>query len=150
MIQMRIIGAVLLIVVSLSSACQVRVKLPNDYKWKNVYSLQVDDSAIFEIKKKGKLRKGDATEIRIIRLVPFQDLEKLPEAKGLDEIIKEKNCQELTEYFKTNTMPLTFIDSGPLDLTPRNSRRIIKLSKGYMLIARTTSENTVIIIKPKK
>ncbi len=150
MVQTRVIIFVTLILISLPSACQVRVKLPNDYKWKNVYSLQVEDSAILEVKKRGKLKKGDITEIRILRLVPFQDLEKLPDLKGLDEIIIKKSCQELVEYFKTTTMPLTLIDSGPLDLTPRNSKRVIKLSKGYMLIARTTSESAVLNVKQKK
>jgi hypothetical protein len=150
MIYNRLLICIILILASISSVCQGRVKLPNDYKWKNIYAIQVDDSAVFEVKKRGKLKKGDITEIRIIRMVPFQDLEKLPDSKGLDEIIKEKNCQELTEYFKTNNMPLTFIDSGPLDLTPKNSKRFIRLTKGYMLIARTTSDNTVIVIKPIK
>lgn len=139
-----------LTIVSCNSSRYV-LRPPDDVKWKCIRAIHISDSTKIEITQKGKLTKGEKVEVRLVRSVPFQDLETLPERRGLDDIIKEKNCAELVTIFTgISTMPITYLDSGSLDLSPKNSKRTFKVSKGYELIVRTNSPKAKILIKQIK
>lgn len=142
---------VVVTIICLNSCKSYFVKVPSDDKWKSISAIYVTDSSIIEITQRGKLLNDERCQVRIVRSVPFQNLESLPDSEGLDELIKNKNCNELTNILKkTSTMPLTYLDSGPLDLTPKNSRKKIKISRGYALIVRTNSSETKIKINQIK
>lgn len=145
----RIFPTLILVLLFLTSCSRYIVRVPEDNHWKCIKAIQVDNEQTFEITQKARLKKGESVEVRLIKIVPFQDLESLPNSVGLDQLIRDKNCTELADIFRTGgaTLPITFLDSGPLDLSGKNSKRTIKLTKGYQLIVRTNSPNAKISVK---
>lgn len=142
---------ILTLTVASCSSSRYVLRPPDDDKWKCITAIHITDSTTIEITQKAKLTKGEKVEVRLIRSVPFQDLETLPERRGLDDLIRDKNCSELSSILTgISTMPITYLDSGPLDLSPKNSKRIFKVTKGYELIVRTNSPKAKILIKQIK
>jgi len=125
-------------IVLLSSCSSNKIFLNPDNKWHNVYALQAKDTVILKIIQYNrghthKSLKDSKTEVRLIKIRPFMDYEKLPNHVTNPSIELEK-----TE------------DTGPLDISQTGSIRIITLVGGIQLIARTDKNALLKIIKQKK
>lgn len=137
----------LILYLSLISGCHTGyevVKLIPDNEWHNVYALQADTSKIIDLKKSSKTKKHQAlkfhsdtyTQVRLLRLVPFQDLKHLPDT--------------LAAAADPNAAALRTSDFGPQDISQDGSRRKIFLSAGIQLLSRSNQPNTVLFIKKNK
>jgi hypothetical protein len=121
----------LAVVATFPSGCAHVVPLVPDGQWHTVYGIQVPDKQVqIEIEKKnvGKRLcsspKSIRTEVRIVHIESFQELDKLPE--------KLENATP-----RYDGIPVTLSDSGPYDMTLKGTKRTISLITGKQLLART-------------
>jgi hypothetical protein len=141
-IRKELIALILLIVIY--SGCKTEydtVELISDNKWHNVMAVQADTTIVLVIKKTTKESKcdwnafaaGQHTDLRWIRVLPFQNLDKLVDTLRSD---KDPNSAEQ----RTS-------DLGSLDISQDGSKRIIVLTAGIQLLSRSNQPNSILLIK---
>ncbi|EMP57114.1 hypothetical protein MSNKSG1_00788 [Marinobacter santoriniensis NKSG1] len=135
------------IATTLLSGCAHTITLKPDSKWHTVWSANRQDSDInINVQKDNHCDEpalAQDTQIRLIRLTHFMDLDNLPDSR------------EETEEFYAGTehsgVPLRLLDSGPLDMSQNGSTYQIRITKGMALVSRTKEKCSVLLIeKPKK
>lgn len=132
----------LLIFGTVITGCAHVVPLKPDSRWHTVYSLQIPSKSIeleFETVSVPrpackKNRIPEKTEIRILLLESFQNLDALPDR--IEDTVP-----------RADGIPIVLADSGPYDMTLIGARRIIPLITGKQIVARSSDGCVALKIK---